>query len=107
MKRLFEIVGLSVVALLLANWATPEAQKTSFFGVVTTRQGNIVKLTKMRIGKDPSSAMVKQIAVYEKPKDAAEPTPIAGTEQKEIMLTIDPETGLYKKLIDLGVEIIN
>jgi hypothetical protein len=102
MKRLFEVIGLGTLVLLLANWATPEAQKTSFFGVVTTQQGNIVKLTKIRIGKDAASAHVKHISVYELPKDHTQPAPITGTELKEIVLTIDPETGLYKKLIDLN-----
>jgi hypothetical protein len=102
MKRLFELIGLSALVVLLANWATPEAQKTSFFGVVTTRQGSILKLTKIRIGQDPASAHVKDIFVYELPKDHAQPTPIANTELKEIILTVDPETGLYKKRIDLN-----
>lgn len=102
MKRLFEVLGLGALVVLLANWATPEAQKTSFFGVVTTRQGSVLKLTKIRIGQDPASAHVKDILVYELPKEHAQPTPIDNTELKEIALTIDPETGLYKKRIDLN-----
>jgi len=102
MKRLFEVIGLSALVVLLANWATPEAQKTSFFGVVTTRQGSVLKLTRIRIGHDAASANVKNIYVYELPKDHPQPTPIANTELKEIILPVNPETGLYKKPIDLS-----
>lgn len=102
MKHICKVLGLSVLVVLLANWATPEAQKVSFFGVVTTRQGNVVKLTNMRIGRDKGSALVKHIAVYELPKEHAQPTQVNGTDLKEIALSVDPETGLYKKLIDLN-----
>jgi len=102
MKRLFDLFALCIVVALLANWAAGVTDKTSFFGVITTRQGNIVKLTNMRIGKDRASAVIKQIVVYEKPKDYAKPTPITGTANKEIALTVDPETDLYKKRIDLN-----
>ena len=102
MKRLFEVLGLSALVILLANWATPEAQKTSFFGVVTSRQGSVVKLTNMRIGRDKASAAVKHISVYELPKEHAQPTPMTGTDLKEIILTINPETDLFTRRLDLS-----
>lgn len=102
MKRVLQIFGLGIVIVLLASFGAPTAEKTSYFGEVTTRQGNILKLTNIRVGRDRSTALVKQIAVYEKPKEHANATPITGTQNQEIVLTAEPETQLYKKFIDLN-----
>lgn len=102
MKRSMQIFGFLVIISLLANWSTQPGDKTSFFGEITTRQGNILKLTNIRVGKDRAYALIKQIPVYEKPIEHANPTPITGTNNQEIVLTVEPETQLYKKFIDLN-----
>ena len=102
MKRLLHALGLSAVIVLLASWSGQEADKTSFFGEVTTRQGNILKLTSIRIGRDRNAALSKQIPVYEKPVEHAAATPITGSQNQEIVLTVEPETQLFKKFIDLN-----
>lgn len=102
MKTTFKFLGLCTIALLLANWATPSLDKTSFFGKVTTRQGNVLNLTNIKVGRDRHYAINKQIPVYEKPTNPAKPTTLSGSSNQEIVMTADPETQLFRKFIDLN-----
>lgn len=102
MKRFLLVAGYGTLAILLAGWAQKESEKTAYFGKVTTRQGNVLKLTNIKVGRDRNSAMIKQIPVYEVPKEHAAPAQISGSNNQEIILTIEPETQLYKKFIDLN-----
>lgn len=101
MKRFGALIGSLITIILLVNWATPESSKDKFYGEVTTQQNNVIKLNNMRIGRDRNTATIKDVPVYEKPKEHAQPIPITGTENQEIVLNVDPSTQLYKKEINL------
>ncbi len=102
MNRFLRIACSITTIALLAGWAQKETEKTAYFGKVTTRQGNVLKLTNIKVGRDRNSAIIKQIPVYEVPKEHAAPALISGTNNQEIILTVEPETQLYKKFIDLN-----
>ncbi len=102
MKRLLLLVTL--ISIVSINWRAQETtiegnlkQTVNFYGKLITYQGKEYKVDNISI-----NGKYKQIAMYDKPRQHPKPTLNPTTNQKEIVLKVNPKNNFITSKIDLS-----
>lgn len=103
MKRLLFLL-VTLISIVCINWRTAETtiegnlkQTVNFYGRLITHQGKEYKVDNISI-----SGKYKQIAMYDKPRQYPKPTLNPTTNQREIVLKLNPKNNFITSKIDLS-----
>lgn len=103
MKKLF-FLFVTLTSILCVNWRSPEVslegnfkQTVNFYGKLITYQAKEYKINNISF-----DGKYKQIPMYDKPYKYSKPTLNTKTNQKEIVLKVNPKNSFITSKIDLN-----